>query len=163
MVAPELVRLIGGDEFEGAADTLRILLFAGRARVRQRPVRHALIAGGRQGSALWLGVAALAFNVPLNFALVPALGHRRGGGGGGRLRGAAGAGRTSCWCAASSAWRRACGCCGERCRRRRDGGGAGARRRLAARAAAAARLVLYVAGLWALGGIDRRMLEALRA
>ena len=74
VVAPQLVRLIGGDDFEGAADTLRILLFAGALAFVSGLFGMALIAGDRQRSALRLALAALALNVPLNFALVPSLG-----------------------------------------------------------------------------------------
>ncbi len=39
VVAPQLVRLIGGEDFDGAADTAAHPAVRGRARVRQRPVR----------------------------------------------------------------------------------------------------------------------------
>jgi O-antigen/teichoic acid export membrane protein len=163
VVAPQLVRLIGGDEFEGAADTLRILLFAGALAFVSGLFGMALIAGDRQRSALRLAVAALAFNVPLNFALVPSLG----------IDAAAAVAVASELLLVL-------------------GGGLLVRRELdvaprlrilwkalAAGAAMAAVLALvddwslalllplgaglYLGGLWALGGIDRRMLEALRA
>lgn len=163
VVAPQLVRLIGGDDFEGAADTLRILLFAGALAFVSGLFGMALIAGDRQRSALRLALAALALNVPLNFALVPSLG----------IDAAASVAVASELLLVV-------------------GGGLLVRRelelaprlRLLWRAVAAAAVMagvlalvddwslavlvplgaaLYTAGLWALGGIDRRMLEALRA
>lgn len=74
VVAPELVRLIGGDEFAGSAGPLRLLLFAIVLAFVSGLFGHALIAGGRQGSALRLGIAALVFNLVLNVALVPPFG-----------------------------------------------------------------------------------------
>jgi O-antigen/teichoic acid export membrane protein len=71
VVAPELVRLIGGDEFAGAADALRLLLFAVALAFVSGLFGHALIAGGRQASALRLGLIALAFNLVLNLAVIP--------------------------------------------------------------------------------------------
>jgi O-antigen/teichoic acid export membrane protein len=163
VVAPQLVRLIGGDDFSGAADTLRILLFAGALAFVSGLFGMALIAGDRQRSALRLAVAALAFNVPLNFALVPSLG----------IDAAAAV-------AVASELLLVVG--GGLVVRRELG--LAPRLRLLWRALAAAAVMagllalvddwslallvplgaaLYVAGLWALGGIDRRMLEALRA
>jgi O-antigen/teichoic acid export membrane protein len=163
VVAPQLVRLIGGEAFEGAADTLRILLFAGALAFVSGLFGMALIAGDHQRSALWLSVAALALNVPLNFALVPALGIDAA--------------------AATAVASELLLVVGGYLLVRRDLGVAPRLRMLwravAAAAAMAAVLALvdgwplalllplggavYVAGLWALGGIDRRMLEALRA
>lgn len=74
VVAPELVRLIGGDEFAGSAGPLRILLFAVVLAFVSGLFGHALIAGGRQGSALRLGITALVFNLVLNLSLVPPFG-----------------------------------------------------------------------------------------
>ena len=139
VVAPQLVRLIGGDDFEGAADTLRILLFAGALAFVSGLFGMTLIAGDRQRSALRLALAALVLNVPLNFALVPSLGidaaaatavASEAAAGGGRLP--AGAPRAGPRAAAADAVASGCG-------RGRDGGGAGARRRLVARPAGAAR------------------------
>ena len=163
VVAPQLVRLIGGDDFEGAADTLRILLFAGALAFVSGLFGMALIAGDRQRSALRLAIAALAFNVPLNFALVPSLG----------IDAAAAV-------AVASELLLVVG--GGLLVRRELGVAPRLRmlwRALAAAAAMAGVLALlndwslallvplgaalYAAGLWALGGIDRRMLEALRA
>lgn len=74
VVAPELVRVIGGDEFAGAADPLRLLLFAVALAFVSGLFGHTLIAGGRQASALRLGLAALAFNLILNLVLIPPYG-----------------------------------------------------------------------------------------
>ena len=74
VVASDLVRLLGGEEFAGAADPLRLLLFAVALAFVSGLFGHALIAGGRQGSALRLALAALAFNLVLNLALVPPYG-----------------------------------------------------------------------------------------
>jgi O-antigen/teichoic acid export membrane protein len=74
VVAPELVRVVGGDEFAGAADPLRLLLFAVALAFVSGLFGHALIAGGRQASALRLGLAALAFHLVLNLILVPPYG-----------------------------------------------------------------------------------------
>lgn len=163
VVAPQLVRLIGGDDFEGAADTLRILLFAGALAFVSGLFGMALIAGDRQRSALRLAMAALALNVPLNFALVPSFG----------IDAAAAV-------AVASELLLVVG--GGLLVRRELG--LAPRLRLLWRALAAAAVMagvlalvddwsvallvplgaaLYVAGLWVLGGIDRRMLEALRA
>ena len=74
IVAPELVTAIGGDEFAGAADALRLLLFAIALAFVSGLFGHALIAGGRQTSALKLGLTALGFNLALNLVLIPAWG-----------------------------------------------------------------------------------------
>jgi O-antigen/teichoic acid export membrane protein len=74
VVASDLVVLVGGDDFAGAADPLRLLLFAVALAFVSGLFGHALIAGGRPGSALRLGVAALVFNLVLNLALVPPFG-----------------------------------------------------------------------------------------
>jgi O-antigen/teichoic acid export membrane protein len=74
VVAPELVTAIGGDEFAGAADALRLLLFAIALAFVSGLFGHTLIAGGRQASALRLGLAALGFNLALNLVLIPAWG-----------------------------------------------------------------------------------------
>ncbi|MGH2713047.1 MAG: oligosaccharide flippase family protein, partial [Thermoleophilaceae bacterium] len=163
VVAPQLVRLIGGDDFEGAANTLRILLFAGAMAFVSGLFGMALIAGDRQRSALLLGLAALAFNVPVNFALVPSLG----------IDAAAAV-------AVASELLLVVG--GVLLVRRELG--IVPRMRMLWRSLAAATgmagilalvndwslallvplgMAIYAAGLWAVGGIDRRMLEALRA
>jgi O-antigen/teichoic acid export membrane protein len=74
VVAPQVVELVAGDGFADAADPLRVLLFAGALAAVSGLFGYALIAAGRQASALRLSVAALTFNLALNFALVPSLG-----------------------------------------------------------------------------------------
>jgi O-antigen/teichoic acid export membrane protein len=74
VVAPQVIELVAGDGFAQAADPLRILLFAGALAAVSGLLGYALIAGGRQASALRLALVALAFNLVLNVALVPGLG-----------------------------------------------------------------------------------------
>jgi O-antigen/teichoic acid export membrane protein len=74
VLAPELVELVAGDGFEDAATPLRILLVAGALAWVNGVFGYALIAKDRQLSALWLNLAALAFNVVLNLLLVPRYG-----------------------------------------------------------------------------------------
>jgi O-antigen/teichoic acid export membrane protein len=74
VVAPQVVELVAGDDFAQAADPLRILLFAGALAAVSGLLGYALIAGGRQASALRLALVALVANLALNFALVPSLG-----------------------------------------------------------------------------------------
>jgi O-antigen/teichoic acid export membrane protein len=74
VLAPELVRLAAGDDFEDASTPLRILLGAGALAWINGVFGYALIAKDRQLSALWLNVAALVFNVGLNLLLVPVYG-----------------------------------------------------------------------------------------
>ena len=74
VVAPQVVELIAGDGFAEAADPLRILLFAGALAAVSGLLGYALIAGGRQASALRLALVALGANLALNLALVPGLG-----------------------------------------------------------------------------------------
>jgi len=73
-LAPQIVDLAGGDDFAGSADPLRILLAAGALAWINGVFGYALIAAERQGAALWLNVTALAFNVGLNFLLIPRYG-----------------------------------------------------------------------------------------
>jgi O-antigen/teichoic acid export membrane protein len=74
IVAPQLVELVAGDEFRAAADPLRLLLFAGALASVSGLLGYALIAGGRQGSVLRLAIVVLLANLALNVALVPSLG-----------------------------------------------------------------------------------------
>jgi O-antigen/teichoic acid export membrane protein len=73
-LAPQIVNLAGGDEFHGSAAPLRILLAAGALAWINGVFGYALIARERQAAALWLNVTALAFNVGLNFLLIPPYG-----------------------------------------------------------------------------------------
>ena len=74
VLAPQIVDLAGGDDFHGSAEPLRILLAAGALAWVNGVFGYALIARERQASALWLNVTALAFNVGLNFLLIPRYG-----------------------------------------------------------------------------------------
>jgi O-antigen/teichoic acid export membrane protein len=74
VVAPELVELVAGGDFDDAATPLRILLAAGALAWVNGVFGYALIAKDRQVSALWLNGSALVFNVGLNFLLVPRYG-----------------------------------------------------------------------------------------
>jgi O-antigen/teichoic acid export membrane protein len=74
VLAPQIIELAGGDEFAGAAEPLRILLAAGALAWVNGVFGYALIARDRQASALWLNLTALAFNVGLNFLLIPRYG-----------------------------------------------------------------------------------------
>jgi O-antigen/teichoic acid export membrane protein len=163
VVAPQVVELVAGDGFGAAADPLRLLLFAGALASVSGLLGYALIAGGRQGSALRLAVVALVLNLALNFALVPSLGVDAA---------AAVALGSELVMVAGGLWL---------VRRQLD---LRPRFRIAWRALLAAAVMagvlaavpaeslalllplgvaVYVAGLYALGGIDRRAIEALRA
>jgi O-antigen/teichoic acid export membrane protein len=74
VLAPELTRVVAGDDFEAAATPLRLLLCAAVPAWVSGLLGYALIAAGRQASVLALSVAALAINVVLNLALVPSYG-----------------------------------------------------------------------------------------
>lgn len=74
VLAPDLVELVGGADFAGAADPLRILLVAGALVGVNGVFGAALVAKERQRSTLWLNLTALAFNVGLNLLLVPRYG-----------------------------------------------------------------------------------------
>lgn len=161
-VAPELARLAGGGEFAAADDPLRLLLCAAALAYVSGLCGYALIAAGHERSTLRLALAALAFNLALNVALAPAYG----------------ATASAAIALASEALLLA-------------GGWLLVRRRLGMQPSAAglwavmlaATVMLaavwplrdrslaltvplggavYGAALWALGGIDRRTLEALR-
>jgi O-antigen/teichoic acid export membrane protein len=73
-LAPEIVELAAGSDFEDAATPLRILLASGALAWVNGVFGYALIAKDRQLSALWLNVSALVFNVVLNLVLVPVYG-----------------------------------------------------------------------------------------
>jgi O-antigen/teichoic acid export membrane protein len=74
LLAPQVIELAGGAGFEDAATPLRILLAAGALSWVNGVFGYALIAKERQTSALWLNVTGLAFNVGLNFILIPRYG-----------------------------------------------------------------------------------------
>jgi O-antigen/teichoic acid export membrane protein len=74
VLAPQVIELAGGADFDEAAVPLRILLTAGALAWVNGVFGYALIARERQASALWLNLSALAFNVGFNFLLVPRYG-----------------------------------------------------------------------------------------
>ena len=74
VLAPQIIELAGGEDFQDAAEPLRILLAAGALAWVNGVFGYALIARERQASALWLNLSALTFNVTLNFLLVPRYG-----------------------------------------------------------------------------------------
>lgn len=74
VIAPQLARLAGGDEFAAAADPLRLLLCAAALAYVSGLLGFALIAGDRQRDALRLSLVALVANLALNVALVPSFG-----------------------------------------------------------------------------------------
>ena len=74
VVAPELARLAGGSEFAAADDPLRLLLCAAALAYVSGLCGYALIAAGHERSTLRLALAALAFNLALNVALAPTYG-----------------------------------------------------------------------------------------
>lgn len=74
ILAPQIVDLAGGADFDGSITPLRILLAAGALSWLNGVFGYALIAKERQLNALWLNLVGLAFNLGLNLALVPAYG-----------------------------------------------------------------------------------------
>jgi O-antigen/teichoic acid export membrane protein len=74
VLAPQVIELASGEDFADAAEPLRILLAAGALAWVNGVFGLALIAKNRQTSALWLNVSALAFNLGLNFLLIPPYG-----------------------------------------------------------------------------------------
>lgn len=74
VVAPELVRLATGSEFDAAVSPLRILIVAAAFMPVNALLGHLVIALRREARALWLNVLALVVNVALNVALIPAYG-----------------------------------------------------------------------------------------
>ena len=162
LVAPELARTAGGDDFAAAADPLRLLLCAAALAYVSGLLGYTLVAGGQQRSALRLALVALAANVALNLALTPAYG----------ATAAAAVALASEVLLLAGGWALL---------RRRLGlrlGGPAPWRALAAAAVMAAALwplrdrtlaltvplgaAAYGLALWALGGVDRRDLELLR-
>jgi O-antigen/teichoic acid export membrane protein len=162
LVAPELARVAGGDEFAAAADPLRLLLCAAVLAYLSGLCGYALIAGGRERTTLKLSVAALVFNLALNVALAPAYGPTAAAaialasealllGGGWWLVGR----ELDLRPALTGLWRTALAA----------GLMAAVVWPLRERSLALTvplGMVVYGAALWALGGVDRRTLEALR-
>lgn len=71
----ELVTLIGGGHFEDASVALAILSAGTGLVFVNGLLGYILIAIDKQRDALWLNVAALAFNVSLNIAFIPRYGY----------------------------------------------------------------------------------------
>lgn len=74
VLAPELVELIAGDAFAGAATPLRLLLCAAGAAWVSGLLGYTLIAADRRRAVLLLSLTALVVNLALNLALVPEYG-----------------------------------------------------------------------------------------
>jgi O-antigen/teichoic acid export membrane protein len=70
-VAPEVVDALAGDGFEAAVKPLRIVIAGAGVMFVSGLFSYVLIAVGRQVALLWAGIITLAFNVGLNFALIP--------------------------------------------------------------------------------------------
>lgn len=163
VVAPQLVRLLGGDRFAGAATPLRILLVAGALSFVSGLFGQSLIAGGREKWALRIALAALVFNVSLNLALVPPYGINA-------AAAVAVASEVLLVAAGLLLARRELGIA-PRFRLLWRAGVAAAAMAVALSLVDAWPLavlvplgaLLYTACLWALGGVDRRIIEALRA
>jgi O-antigen/teichoic acid export membrane protein len=74
VLADDVVIAVAGAEFAGAADPLRILLFAIALAFVNGLFGFLLVARDRQRDVLRINLAALAVNLGLNVALVPSLG-----------------------------------------------------------------------------------------
>ncbi|MBJ7328860.1 MAG: flippase [Solirubrobacteraceae bacterium] len=74
VLAGPVVVAVAGEDFADAADPLSILLFAAALMFVNGLLGYALIARDRQRDTLWLNVAALTCNLALNVALVPEYG-----------------------------------------------------------------------------------------
>jgi O-antigen/teichoic acid export membrane protein len=74
VLAPAVVELVAGADFDAAATPLRVLVVAGAIAWVNGVFGFALIAKARQTSTLWLNVAGLTFNLGLNFLLIPPYG-----------------------------------------------------------------------------------------
>jgi O-antigen/teichoic acid export membrane protein len=74
VLAPDIMRLIGGSEFVPAADALRLSLAAVALTFLSVAFSNLYIAKGRQVMALKLGTIGLIINVGLNLLVIPAYG-----------------------------------------------------------------------------------------
>jgi O-antigen/teichoic acid export membrane protein len=74
LLSPIAVRIVGGSEFVPAVDTLRILSLAVIPIWLLVLAEHTLIAVGRQNALVWTAFGALALNISLSLALIPAFG-----------------------------------------------------------------------------------------
>lgn len=162
VIAPQLARLAGGEQFAGADGPLRLLLCAAALAYVSGLCGYALIAAGHERSTLWLALGALAVNLALNVALAPAYG----------------ATASAAIALGSEALLLAGGWLLVRRRLEMRPSAAGLGAIMLAGALMVAAIwplrdrtvaltvplggVVYGAALWALGGVDRRMLESLR-
>ncbi|MEJ7784155.1 MAG: oligosaccharide flippase family protein [Solirubrobacteraceae bacterium] len=74
--ADEITTIAGGDDFDGAAPVLQILMFGVAAGFLRAVLTEALIAVNRQVWLMYATGALLAVNVALNLVLIPVLGAR---------------------------------------------------------------------------------------
>jgi len=74
VIAPSLIELVAGADFGGAVVPLQILLPSAALALINGLFGYALIAKGKQASALWLNGVGLSVNIGLNLALVPSFG-----------------------------------------------------------------------------------------
>jgi O-antigen/teichoic acid export membrane protein len=74
LLAPQVVELVAGSDFEDAAAPLSLLLVAGAMSFVNGLLGFALIAADRQLDVLRVNLTGLGCNVALNLALVPSLG-----------------------------------------------------------------------------------------
>jgi O-antigen/teichoic acid export membrane protein len=74
-LAPDMVRIVAGEEFADSTDPLRILMVGAACAFLASLLIFALIALDRQRNVLVLTIIALVVNVGLNFALIPAFGY----------------------------------------------------------------------------------------
>ena len=79
VLAPQIIELAGGDDFQDAAEPLRILLAAGALAWVNGVFGYALIARERQASALWLNLSGARLQRRPQLPADPALRDRRGG------------------------------------------------------------------------------------
>lgn len=74
LLAPDIMRIIGGSEFVSGADALRVTLFALIFSFTIIMFGSLYVAKGRQVAALGIGVIGLVVNVALNLILIPIYG-----------------------------------------------------------------------------------------
>lgn len=73
--APELVRIVAGEEFEPAVGPLRLVMVGAAIAFVTTLLGYLIVALDRQLQALWLSVVALALNLGLNLLLIPEYGY----------------------------------------------------------------------------------------
>lgn len=74
VLAPQLVRMIGGAGYDSSAVVLRVLLVGGWFSSVDIVLGLLIIVSGLQGRMLWLNLSALAVNVAGNLFLIPRFG-----------------------------------------------------------------------------------------